>query len=74
MKPPLHADRLEKILIVADNNEGPVIFGEGGFDRRNGVEIEVVCRLVEHQQLRGIFTAKRAGKGRAQALAAAQLR
>ena len=74
MKPPFHADRREKILIMADNNEGPVIFGEGGFDRRDGVEIEVVCRLIEHQQLRRMLTSKRAGEGRAQALAAAQLR
>ena len=52
LQPPLYPDTLEKRLVMADDEQCPVIGAQPGLNRSNRVDIEMIGRLVEDQQWR----------------------
>src|SRR6185295_3441264 len=45
-------DRIEEIAVVADDEQRAVVFGQTLFERFQRLDVEVVGRLVEHEQIR----------------------
>ncbi len=69
---PFHPDSVEKRLIVADNDQRPFIGIESGFQRLNGVEVEMICRFIENKEFRKLRSTEYSGKCRPQQFAAAE--
>jgi hypothetical protein len=67
---PSGTDRREEVRIMADNDQGPVPGGQRRLDGRDRLEIEVVRRLIQDQQLRRPATCHDAGQTRPQSLTA----
>ena len=72
LQPPRNADRLQKRFVVTDDEERAVIGPEPGLHRLDGIDVEMVRRLVQDEERRRRSAAEHAGKPRAQELPAAE--
>ena len=66
----LGGDAIEEGAVVAHDEHGAVIACEHVLERIEGVHVEIVRRLVEHQKVRGL--GERDGEGETIAFAAGQ--
>ena len=62
----LGRDAVEHVTVVGDEHEAAGEVGEPPLEKGDGVEVEVVRRLVEHEQV--VLAGEQAGKGHALAL------